>query len=60
MPFGLKNAGATYQHTMNSMFHDMIGRFMEIYINDVVAKTGFCCSGKSFERLRKYELKMNP
>ena len=29
MPFGLKNAGATYQIAMNSIFHDMIGRFME-------------------------------
>ncbi|GKV27610.1 hypothetical protein SLEP1_g36766 [Rubroshorea leprosula] len=36
MPFGLKNAGATYQRAMNAIFHDMIGKFMEIYIDDVV------------------------
>ncbi|XP_059635368.1 uncharacterized protein LOC132277533 [Cornus florida] len=39
MPFGLKNARATYQRAMNSIFHDMIGRFMEVYIDDVVVKS---------------------
>ncbi|GKV01725.1 hypothetical protein SLEP1_g14266 [Rubroshorea leprosula] len=38
MSFGLKNAGATYQRAMNAIFHDMIGKFMEIYIDDVVVK----------------------
>ncbi|GKV42187.1 hypothetical protein SLEP1_g49624 [Rubroshorea leprosula] len=38
-PFGLKNAGATYQRAMNAIFHDMIGKFMEIYIDDVVVKS---------------------
>ncbi|KAL1318352.1 hypothetical protein AAHE18_15G200100 [Arachis hypogaea] len=35
MPFGLKNAGATYQRAMNKIFHDFIGNFMEIYVDDV-------------------------
>ena len=29
MPFGLKNAGATYQSTMTAMFHDMIHQEIE-------------------------------
>ncbi|KAI5326915.1 hypothetical protein L3X38_035989 [Prunus dulcis] len=32
MPFGLRNAGATYQRAMNSVFHDMIGHSLEVYI----------------------------
>ena len=65
MPFGLKNEGATYQRAMNSIFHDFIETFMQIYIDDIVVKS---VSGKnhidhlrqSFERMRSYGLKMNP
>jgi len=39
MPFGLKNAGATYHRAMNSMFHDFIDKFMQIYIDDIVVKS---------------------
>ncbi|CAL8152696.1 unnamed protein product [Prunus armeniaca] len=39
MPFGLRNAGATYQRAMNSIFHDMIGHSLEVYIDDVVIKS---------------------
>ena len=39
MTFGLKNAGATYQRAMNYIFHDLIGRLVEIYIDDVVVKS---------------------
>jgi hypothetical protein len=39
MTFGLKNAGATYQHAMNYMFHDLISKLVEIYIDDVVVKS---------------------
>ena len=39
MTFGLKNAGATYQRAMNFIFHDLIGKLVEIYIDDVVVKS---------------------
>ena len=38
MTFALKNAGATYQRAMNFIFHEFIGKLVEIYINDVVVK----------------------
>ena len=38
MTFGLKNTGATYQRAMNYIFHKLIGRVVEIYIDDVVVK----------------------
>nr|KYP58880.1 Transposon Ty3-G Gag-Pol polyprotein [Cajanus cajan] len=39
MPFDLKNAGATYQRLMNKIFHDQIGRSMEVYVDDMVVKS---------------------
>jgi hypothetical protein len=40
MTFGLKNAGATYQHAMNYyIYHDLISKLVEIYINDIVVKS---------------------
>jgi len=39
MTFGLKNAGATYQRAMNYIFYELIGRIIEIYIDDVVVKS---------------------
>ena len=39
MTFGLKNAGATYQRAMNYIFRDLIGKLVEIYIDDVVVKS---------------------
>jgi hypothetical protein len=36
MTFGLKNAGAMYQRAMNYIYHDLIGKLVEIYIDDVV------------------------
>ena len=39
MPFGLKNAGATYQRMMTRMFQDKIGHMFEVYIDDMVIKS---------------------
>ena len=38
MPFGLKNARATYQRMMTRMFRDKIGCTVEVYIDDMVVK----------------------
>jgi hypothetical protein len=39
MTFGWKNAGATYQRAMNYIYHDLIGKLVEIYIDDIVVKS---------------------
>jgi hypothetical protein len=65
MTFGLKNAGATYQQAMNYIFHEFIGRIVEIYVDDVIVKsegykehlTDLC---KLLECIRKHWLIMNP
>jgi hypothetical protein len=39
MTFGLKNASTTYQRAMNYIYHDLISKLVEIYIDDVVVKS---------------------
>jgi len=36
MSFGINNVGATYQRAMNLISHDLIGKFIQVYIDDVV------------------------
>jgi ribonuclease HI len=65
MTFGLKNAGATYQHAMNYIFHDLIGKLVEIYIDDVVVKSTSVEGHledlrQVLERTRRFGLRMNP
>ncbi|KAL0358274.1 UNVERIFIED_CONTAM: Retrovirus-related Pol polyprotein from transposon gypsy [Sesamum angustifolium] len=39
MSFGLKNAGATYQRLVNKMFKDLIGKTIEVYVDDMLLKS---------------------
>ena len=39
MPFGLKNAGATYQRLMNKMFAQQMGRSVQVYVSDILVKS---------------------
>ncbi|KAI5312135.1 hypothetical protein L3X38_041308 [Prunus dulcis] len=38
MPFGLKNAGATYQRLVNIIFKEQIDKTMEVYVEDMLVK----------------------
>ena len=65
MSFGLKNAGATYMRAMPTIFHDMIHKEIEVYVDDVIIKSRESSDHlthlrKLFERLRRYNLKLNP
>ena len=65
MSFGLKNAGATYQRAMVALFHDMMHQEIEVYVDDIIAKSKseeehLVNLRKLFERLKKYQLRLNP
>ena len=64
MPFGLKNAGSTYQRMMMRMFESQLGKNIEIYIDDMVVISKVVSEhlgdlGTIFEILRKYKLRLN-
>ena len=65
MPFGLKNARATYQWLVNKMFQGQIGRNMEVYMDDMLVKS--TKSGnhardlhEAFKTMKKYGMRLNP
>jgi len=65
MPFGLKNAGATYQRLVNRMFADQLGKTMEVYIDDMLVKSAHEKDHvpeykECFKILNKFEMKLNP
>ena len=64
MPFTSKNAGVIYHRAMVTLFHDMMHKKIEVYVDDMIAKSWEGESyltnlRKLFERLRKYQLKLN-
>ena len=65
MPFGLKNAGATYQRLVNRMFQKQIRASMEVYIDDMLVKSVKAelhvdYLAESFQVLKDYKMKLNP
>src|SRR4030043_832453 len=65
MPFGLKNAGATYQRAMTTLFHDMMHKEVEVYVDDMIVKSNtkeehIEYLSKMFQRLRRYQLRLIP
>ncbi|KAL0344700.1 UNVERIFIED_CONTAM: Retrovirus-related Pol polyprotein from transposon [Sesamum radiatum] len=65
MPFGLKNAGATYQRLADKIFRPQIGRNVEVYVDDMLVKSKKAEEHvkdleETFSVLRKYKLKLNP
>ena len=64
MPFSLKNAGSTYQRMMMRMFESLLGKNIEIYIDDMVVKRKMVSEHLGdlqvvFEILRSYKLRLN-
>ena len=65
IPFGLKNTRATYQRSVNHIFHPQIRRNVEVYVDDMLVKS--LDEGKhlddlqeTFDTLRQYNMKLNP
>lgn len=65
MPFGLKNAGATYQRMMQNCLKEQIGRNVQVYVDDIVVKSRKEDSllddlRETFAALNRYVIKLNP
>jgi hypothetical protein len=65
MPFGLKNAGATYQRMMQNCLGSQIGCNIQVYIDDMVITTRkeeslISDLQETFDNLNRYKLKLNP
>ena len=65
MPFGMKNAGATYQKATTTLFHDIMHRDVEVYVDDMIIKSRgkadyLASLERFFERIRQFRLRWNP
>ncbi|XP_021853697.2 uncharacterized protein [Spinacia oleracea] len=65
MPFGLKNAGTTYQKLVDRVFAEQKGRNIEVYVDDSIVKSREAADHiedlrETFANLRKYQMKLNP
>ncbi|KAI5337618.1 hypothetical protein L3X38_016889 [Prunus dulcis] len=65
MPFGLKNAGATYQRLVNHLFAPLIGNTMEVYVDDMLVKSRTADKhipnlSAMFTILKQYKMRLNP
>jgi hypothetical protein len=65
MPFGLNNAGATYQRMMQNCLGSQIGHNIQVYIDDMVITTRkeeslISDLAETFDNINRYKLKLNP
>ena len=65
MPFGLKNVGATYQRLVTKIFRPLMGKAMEVYIDEMLVKFKESPDHtkhlqETFELLCMYGMKLNP
>ena len=65
IPLDLKNAGATYQRMATALLHDMMHKEVEVYVDDMIAKSmdreSYIINlRKFFEMIKKYKLRLNP
>ena len=64
MPFGLKNAGATFQHAVTDILRPAIGKTVEVYVDDILVKSRepenhLSDLEATFQLLRRYMMKLN-
>lgn len=64
MEFDLKNTGATYKILVNKVFKPLIGRIMEVYVDDMITKSKDPAEhtrhlDEIFKLLSKYKMKLN-
>jgi len=65
MPFGLQNAGATYQQMMNKVYDKkLLGDILEVYMDDMIVKSQqevdhAAHLKRVFEQTRKYNMRLN-
>ena len=65
MPFGLKNAEATYQRLVNRMFSKQISKNIEVYMDDMLVKSREGLAHlddqkETITTLKQYQMKLNP
>ncbi|GJU55218.1 reverse transcriptase domain-containing protein [Tanacetum coccineum] len=65
IPFGLKNADATYERLVDKAFDNQVGRNIEVYVDDLVIKSHTEAEmlrdiDETFRTLRKINIKLNP
>nr|KYP61871.1 Retrovirus-related Pol polyprotein from transposon 297 family [Cajanus cajan] len=65
MPFGLRNAGATYQRLMDKIFRHQIGTCLEVYVDDMVIKSNSAANHLKdlhsiFDEVRQHNMRLNP
>lgn len=64
MPFGLCNAPATFQRVMNEIFNDDLGKFVEVFIDDIIIRSNnekehYDHLLKVYKKLKAYNIKLN-